>query len=214
MLPSVHLDDKYLNALIAIRSPEDIPPEWKGSPIESFIMAQNFGWPVQTTGKPELLVASCIEFRYALPVPRMYAYVIRRASGRLIGSEFSVAYTISRGVQHVVLTGHNDCGMSQLAANKPGVIDALVDQGWRRDAALEYVERMAKIQAIDNELDALKEEYKRLRKLFKKLVIAPLFVCLFDNQLYLPKWYHEVEAELRREPTELYVSDEVINNLR
>lgn len=159
-------------------------------------MAQNFGWPIQGSGKVELLISTCIEFRYALPIPRMYAYVIRRASGRVMGSEFSVGYTLAQGVKYLALIGHNDCGMAKAHANAPRVVQALVDQGWEQEIAQLYVERQIKRHAISDELDALRDEYIRLRKIFRKLTIAPLFVCLHDSKLYLPSWYEEINAEL------------------
>jgi carbonic anhydrase len=213
-LPSVHLDSKFKDHLLELNTREEIPQQWRNTPIESFILSQNCGWPIQTSGKPELLIGTCIEFRYALPIPRMFAYVIRRASGRLIGSEFSVAYTIARGVEHIAIVGHNDCGMSQLNQMAPHVVDALADQGWSRHTAQHYVDTQAKRLAISNELDTLKEEYKRLRKIFPKMKIAPLFVCLYDGKLRLPKWYQEVESKTQSEQAPLpVVPDELINQL-
>lgn len=194
-LPSVKLDKKYADRLAEFDTRQDIPEEWRQTPIESFIMSQNFGWPIQTSGKPVLLIATCIEFRYALPVPRMYAYVIRRASGRPIGSEFSIGYTLSKGVNHMVMIGHNDCGMAKVEQAAPGVIDAFVNQGWSRQAAEAYVQKQGARHAIKDEIDALKDEYVRLTKLFHKLTIAPLFVCLYDSKLYLPKWYKELSND-------------------
>lgn len=193
--PPVRADEKYRDLLTVVESRQDIPQEWQGTPIECLIMAQNFGWPIQSTGKPELLIATCIEFRYALPVPRMYSYVIRRASGRVIGSEFSVGYTIAQGVKYLAVIGHNDCGMSQLEAKKAGVIEAFVAQGWPRDAAEQYVAKQATRHAIADELLALKDEYVRLRKIFRQLVVAPLFVCLHDSRFYVPNWVSDPETE-------------------
>jgi carbonic anhydrase len=213
-LPSVRLDAKFKDQLLELSTPGDMPGCWQNSPLESFILSQNCGWPIQTSGKPELLIATCIEFRYALPIPRMFAYVIRRASGRLIGSEFSVAYTIARGVKHLAIVGHNDCGMSQLNEMAPQVVNSLADQGWSRQSAQDYVDTQAKRLAISNELDTLKEEYKRLRKIFPKMMIAPLFVDLYDGKLRLPKWYHEVEQRSQAEQAPLpVVSDELIKQL-
>lgn len=212
-LPSVHNDQKYTDLLLKLESEEDIPEEWRQTPIESFIMSQNHGWPIQTSGKPELLIATCIEFRYALPVPRMYAYVIRRASGRVIGSEFSVGYTMSKGVKHLVMIGHNDCGMAKVAEAAPAVIQSFVDQGWSRRAAEAYVQKHGKRHAIDHELTALKEEYIRLKSIFPKLTIAPLFVSLYDSKLRLPKWYEDVRAEERIGPPVTSVADELIEAL-
>lgn len=193
--PPVRADDKYRDLLKEIRSRDDIPETWKDTPIESFVMSQNFGWPIAATGKVELLIATCIEFRYSLPIPKMYAYVIRRASGRVIGSEFSVGYTLSQGVRYLIIIGHNDCGMSKVYEKAPQVVQAFIDQGWEREVAEEYVKKQAARHAIKDELEALREEYLRLRNVFRKLVIAPLFVCLHDSKLYIPKWLSEVQNE-------------------
>lgn len=214
-LSPVKFEEKYKKSLIEFESGLDIPEEWKNTPIEAFIMSQNFGWPIQTTGNPQLLIATCIEFRYALPVPRMYAYVIRRASGRLIGSEFSVSYTLAKGVRHVVMIGHNDCGMCKVPEMTPLVVDTLVEQGWNRALAEEYVKKHGSRHAIGDELDALKEEYCRLLTIFRKVSIAPLFINLYDSKLYLPKWYRESELVQLRNHTdsEPFVPDELIRNL-
>jgi hypothetical protein len=194
--PPVRADDKYRDLLTEIHSRDDIPETWRDTPIESFIMAQNFGWPIASTGQVELLIATCIEFRYALPIPKMYAYVIRRASGRVIGSEFSVGYTLSQGVRYLIIIGHNDCGMSKVYERAPNVVQAFVDQGWQRELAEEYVQKQSARHAINDELDALQQEYIRLNKVFRKLVIAPLFVCLHDSKLYIPQWLPGTKGEL------------------
>lgn len=205
--PPVKGDEKYRDLLISVDSNADIPEEWLKTPIESIVMAQNFGWPIQGSGKVELLISTCIEFRYALPVPRMYSYVIRRASGRVIGSEFSVGYTLAQGVRYLALIGHNDCGMSQVYEKAPRVVDAFVDQGWEREAAERYVQTQIGRHSIVDELDTLRAEYIRLKGLFRKLTIAPLFVCLHDSKLYIPMWYPEVHKEFEtgdaRVPLEL-----------
>lgn len=210
--PPVRLDEKYRDELIIVESQQDIPKVWQNTPIASFIMAQNFGWPIQSSGKPELLISTCIEFRYALPVPRMYAYVIRRASGRVLGSEFSVGYTLAQGVKYLALIGHNDCGMSQLPAKKDAVIEAFVNQGWKRSVAEDYVKRQAQRHGISDELEALKEEYLRLKSIFRQLVIAPLFVCLHDSRLYIPKWVSDEQLGVPA-VSETNVPDDLILSL-
>jgi carbonic anhydrase len=197
--PPLRGDENYRDLLTSIESVSDVPAQWKGTPIECFIMAQNFGWPIQATGKVELLVSTCIEFRYALPIPRMYSYVIRRASGRVLGSEFSVGYTLAQGVKYLALIGHNDCGMTKAIANSERVVAALVDQGWDEDLAQRYVDAQLKRHSIHDELDALREEFIRMKRVFRKLIIAPLFVCLHDSRLYVPAWYESLNAELDSE---------------
>jgi carbonic anhydrase len=212
-LPSVKMNKKLTEQLVEIHREEDVPEEWRDTPIGAFIMAQNFGWPIQTTGKPELLISTCIEFRYTFQVPRTYAYIIRRASGRVIGSEFSVGYTIARGVNHMVMIGHNDCGMSQIEQMAPLVVEAFVNQGWDRKLAEEYVEHHGARHAISDELGALKDEYERVHRIFPKLTVAPLFVCLYDSRLYLPKWYAPVKAKEKQETHNVQVPNEAIRSL-
>lgn len=193
MIPplSIEIDPRYSQRVVAIKSPEDIPEHWKATPVDSLIRAENFKQPITPGEAPQLLIAGCIEFRYALPIPSMYAYVIRRASGRLIGSEFSVAYVLSRGVKHIVLLGHNDCGMTKTRQAAAGMINALVEQGWQRERAEEYVSYQVGRYSIEDEIDALEREYYRLKRLFRQVAIAPLFVNLADTKLFIPKWYLE-----------------------
>src|SRR5579883_1275150 len=87
-------DPKYLGRLAPIEQPADIPERWHDTPIETLILSHNFGEPIEVTGEPQLLIATCIEFRYQPKVPSSFAYMTRRASGRLTGAEFSIAYTL------------------------------------------------------------------------------------------------------------------------
>lgn len=182
-------DPRYAGRLFDMATPDDIPDEWKGSPVEKLILAENFETPIEETGKPEMLIVTCIEFRYQLPIPAMFAYVIRRASGRLIGSEFSLAYTLYRGIECVALIGHNDCGMTKVSEAKEGMKDALVKHGWNELRAEEFIQYHAGRYGITDEIDSLEREYWRLKRLFPTLLIAPMFVCLADRKLYIPNWY-------------------------
>lgn len=188
---AIDLDPRYHGRLVDIETIKQIPDYWRGTPVDKLIRAQNFREPIQTGNKPELLICTCIEFRYGLPIPSMYSYVIRRASGRLIGSEFSMAYVLSRGVDYIVMIGHNDCGMTKVPEAAPGMVEALVKEGWYRDRAEEFISYQTARHSMDDELSALEHEYVRLKRLFRRVHIAPLFVCLADQKLYIPKWYHD-----------------------
>lgn len=211
MLPKpIEEDSRYAGKVEYIDSISKIPVELQNTPIEKFIRAENFGEKIEGSGTPELLIAACIEFRYALPIPRMFAYVLRRASGRLIGAEFSLAYILSAGVKHICLVGHNDCGMTKVEENKQRMINALIEQGWYPDRAAEFINTQAGMHQMKDELDGLEWEYKRLRRLFRNVVIAPLFVDLSNTQLYIPNWYfeHRDKHSFERDPNE--VADEDI----
>jgi len=142
--------------LSKIETAEDIPEHWRGTPIAALIGAHNFDQPIDAAGSPELLIATCIEFRFMPKVPAMYAYLIRRASGRLIG----------------------------------------------------YVSMHAGRYAIEDEVDSLEAEYFRLKSLFKKIELAPLFVSLSSQKLYLPNWYLEhLAAPVKEEEEQVAAED-------
>ncbi len=185
-------DPRLYGRLAPIEHTADIPKRWRGTPVEELIMAQNFEQEIVPKVDPQLLIATCIEFRYQPKVPSSFAYVMRRASGRVGGSEFSLAYTLSKGVQHLALVAHNDCGMTKVAEHKQAMIDALINQGWYPERAEEYVTQHAARYAISDEIDALKSEYLRLRRIFHKLEIAPLFVSLANGKMYIPAWYEQM----------------------
>jgi len=207
----VKKDPRYKDRLVEIVDREDIPLELRDSPIEALIMRLNFGWPVMQSNSPQLLISTCIEFRFSLPMPRMNSYVIRRASGRLVGSEFTIGYCMAQGVNHVAMIGHNDCGMTRAFQHAPRLVDSYVNQGWSRKSAQEFVDKNLQRYHMQDELEALQTEYIRLKALFKKLVIAPLFVSLYDSRLYLPKFY--VEGLNQSSFASYNVPDEMIEKL-
>jgi len=187
----VTTNPKYNSQLTAIRTEKDIPERWRDTPIESLIKAHNFDVPILPASSPQLMVVTCIEFRFQPKVPHFFAYELRRASGRLIGSEFTLAYALTKGVRHLALIGHNDCGMTKVHASAGAMSQALVDQGWPRESAEDYVTQQGPRYAIRDELDSLKHEYFRLRRLFRHLEIAPLFAALANSNLYVPNWFLE-----------------------
>jgi len=179
------------NRLKLVNKPEDIPTRWRGTPIEDLFGAHNFRKPIESTGEPKLLVVTCIEYRFRPEVPSAFAYVSRSAGGRMFGSEFSLSYILAKGVRHMALIGHNDCGMTKVEEFRPKLIEALVDQGWDPCRAEDFVGQNAGRYMMKDEIDALKREFMRLRQLVPKMEIAPLFVSLMSQRLHIPKWYVE-----------------------
>jgi carbonic anhydrase len=198
---------RFSTRLARITHPDDVPEKWRNTPIGALIGAHNFDEPITAAGSPQLLVATCIEYRFHPIVPQMYSYVIRRASGRLIGSEFSLVYVLSKGVRHVVLLGHDDCGMTQVSQHGPGMIATLIEQGWDEDRAKEYIAMNAGRYAIQDEVDSLKQEFFRLKKLFRKVEIAPLFISLASQRLYIPRWYVDYMNKGEEENNEVNPQD-------
>lgn len=180
----------------AIKSRDDLPTQWQSSPIEEFIGAHNFETPIarKSATNPSLLIVSCIEFRFTPDIPPYFAYVIRSAGGRLshmAGSEFAISYVLAKGVRHIAMVGHNDCGMTKVYEFKPKLVEALIEQGWEPEKAQRFIDDNADTFAIKDEVDSLEQEYVRLKDSFKNTVIAPLFVSLSSKRLHIPVWFNK-----------------------
>jgi carbonic anhydrase len=189
-----------------INTPDDIPEKWRGTPIADLIAAHNFDKPIESTGVPKLMLITCIEYRFQPEIPNEWAYVNRCAGGRLSGSEFSVSYIIAKGVRHMALIGHNDCGMTKVYEFREKLIDALVGQKWDRERAEDFVEQSSAKFAMKDEIDGQKREFMRLHQLFPGLEIAPLFVSIASMRLHIPKWYLEYleqPEQFERRPEDL-----------
>jgi carbonic anhydrase len=208
----INADLRYKDKLVELISSADIPARWRGTPIEHFIQAQNFGYPLHPQAHPQVLIVSCMEFRFSLPVPANYAYVIRTPGGRLIGAELAIGYVLHRGVTNILLIAHNDCGMTHLVELAPDIGKALMNQGWSAEVAEQFVRKHTAKLAVRDELEALEQEYHRLKRLFKKVHVAPLFLTLSDKRVYIPKWYQDY---INSEPAEgnEHVSDEEVRKL-
>ena len=100
--------------------------------------------------------------------------------------------------------------MTKVSENISGMIEALVNEGWNRERAEEYIAFHAARHAISDEVTALKREYYRLKRLFKKVQIAPLFVCLADAKLYVPKWYLQQPSDALQ-PLQTVADEEILS---
>lgn len=178
-----------MNKLIAITSIADIPTEYRQTPVGLLFDYHNLNRPLDTFDKAQLLIGMCMDNRKHLLIPDNFAFIIRSGGANLRYSEFKVSYAIGVGhVSHIVLIGHNNCGMVNLISRKNEFIDGLVKiAGWEKDRAEEHFFHYAPMFEIGNETDFILSETKRLRLRYPKIQIAPLFYLVEDNKLYLIK---------------------------
>jgi carbonic anhydrase len=176
-----------LKRLISISKKEDIFPRYRGTPIGLLLEYHNLGRYPETYNKAQLLVGMCMDNRKHLNIPDNFAFIIRSGGANLRYSEFKVSYAISIGdVRHIVLIGHNNCGMVNLIARKEQFIDGLVEKaGWNREWAEEYFMHFAPMFEIGNEIDFVISKAERLKLRYPKIMVAPLLYKLEDNLLYL-----------------------------
>ena len=176
-----------MNRLVDISKPEDIFPEYRGTPIGHLLEYHNLNREPDTYRQAKFLVGMCIDNRKHLHIPDNFAYIIRAGGANLRYSEFKVSYAIAVGnVQHIALIGHNNCGMVNLVSKKDQFINGLVEKaGWEQEWAEEHFMHFSPMFEIGNEIDFVLSEAKRLRLRYPKIMIAPLLYKVEDNRLYL-----------------------------
>ncbi len=173
--------------IISIDSSKDIPGEYCQSPIGLLLEYHNLGKSFIKYERPDLLIGMCMDSRKTLRMPDNFAFILRSGGANLSYSEFKVSYAIAvGGVRHIALIGHSNCGMVNLNSKKDRFVEGLVEgAGWDRSRAEQhFVESMPKFE-IRNEIDFLLSETDRVRKLYPKIIVAPLYYQMEDHRLYL-----------------------------
>ncbi|OFX41462.1 MAG: carbonic anhydrase [Bacteroidetes bacterium GWA2_32_17] len=175
-----------MNRLLTIKSKEDILPEYLQTPIGKLIEYHNLNQNFESYDKAKLLVGMCMDNRKHLNIPDNFAFIIRSGGANLRFSEFKVSYAISIGqIRHIVLIGHNHCGMVNIISRKKEFIKGLVEAvGWDEDKATSHFMHFAPLFEIGNEMDFILSETVRLRLRYPNIQIAPLFYLVEDNKLY------------------------------
>lgn len=164
---------------------EDIPEEFRDTPIGRLIEYQNFDRPFETFTQAQLLVGMCMDHRKHLHMPDNFAFIIRTGGANLRYSEFKVSYAIAvGGVRHIALIGHDNCGMVGIANRKQQFIDGLVQNaGWTAEAAEEHFHQAAPIFEIGNEVDFLVSEAIRLRGRYRGVKVMPMRYSIASGNL-------------------------------
>ena len=176
-----------MNRLLHIESQEEIPGQYRDTPIGLLLEYHNLGRPHDSYSGAQLLVGMCMDNRKHLHIPDNFAFIIRAGGANLRYSEFKVSYAIGvGGVRCLALIGHNQCGMVNLAARKEQFVQGLVETaGWGRKSAEEHFLQFAPMFEIGNEIDFVLSEVRRLRLRYPKILVAPLLYRVEDNLLYL-----------------------------
>jgi carbonic anhydrase len=182
-------ENKLNQRLLPIESTEDIPPQYRNTPIGLLLEYHDLNRPFDEYQNAQLLVGMCMDNRKHLHMPDNFSYIIRTGGANLRYSEFKVSYAISvGGVRHIALIGHNHCGMVNLISRKEQFIKGLVEaSGWDKEQAEEHFLHFAPMFEIGSEIDFILSETKRLRLRYPKIKIAPMLYLVEDNKLYLIK---------------------------
>jgi carbonic anhydrase len=171
---------------ISIQSFDDIPTEFRGTPIERLVAWHNgFGEGQEHVTRAEVLVGMCMDNRKKLRIPENFAFILRSGGGNMRPSEFKVSFAIAvGGVRTIAIIVHNHCGMVGLSGRREQFVVGLVDAGWEREVAEQHFDSYAPLFEIGNEIDFVLAEARRLRGRYPKVLVAPLLYNVDDNRLY------------------------------
>jgi carbonic anhydrase len=182
----INIEEKKMGKLIKVQSKDDILPQYRGTAIEKLLEYHNLNRKFEEYENAEMLIGMCMDNRKQLTIPNNFAYILRTGGGNLRYSEFKVSYAVAiGGVKTIALIGHDNCGMVNLMSKREKFIDGLVENaGWSRTQAEEHFRSFAPMFEIENEINFLVSETKRLRERYPKILIVPLFYKIDDNMLY------------------------------
>jgi len=163
----------------------DIPLKYLNTPFGELLRFQNLNADFKNYDSAQLLVGMCMDNRKQLRIPENYAYIIRTGGANLRYSEFKVSYAIALGnIKHIALIAHDNCGMVNLISKRQQFVEGLcTNAGWTKERAEEHFMNYAPIFEIDNEVDFVVKESKRLAEKYTGVMVVPLFYSINDNML-------------------------------
>src|SRR3989339_1085304 len=176
---------KELSACLnPVRPAADIPRPLRRTPLARLLEFHNCGRPLLTYGKAELLICMCMDNRKQLRLPDNFAYILRTGGGNIRFSEFKISYIVAiGGVRHIELIGHDNCGMVNLASKRRAFVSGLVkNAGWTRKRALEHFLAYAPLFEIDDEIDFVLAEARRLNHKSPGVKVLPMFYRMSDKK--------------------------------
>lgn len=172
--------------IIPVRKKADIPKGYRNNPIGLLFEYHNIGRPFDKYSQAGLLIGMCMDNRKHLRIPDNFAFIIRSGGANLRYSEFKVSYAIAiGGVGHIALIGHSNCGMVDLKSRKSGFVNGLVNKaGWTKEAAEKHFMESSSMYEIGDEIGFILSEAERMKVIYPRIAIAPLFYKIEDNMLY------------------------------
>ena len=173
--------------LIEINNLGELPENIKNTPVGDLIKYQNFKATPKDYERAELVIVMCMDNRKQLDIPNKFAFILRTAGGRITGNEFKLSFAIGFGdVKHVAIIGHTNCGMVNLTSKKDKFIDGLMENaGWDKEKAENHFNSFAPFFEIEDEVDFVSSESKRLKEKYPKIEFVPMIYKVEDSKLYL-----------------------------
>lgn len=175
-----------MDLLVPVKSSKDILKIYRKTPIEKLFKYHNLKMKFKNYKNAEMLVGMCMDNRKYLRIPDNFAFILRDGGANFNNDEFKISYAIAIGkIKTFALIVHNHCGMVKLNSRKKKFINGLVkNAGWDKMKAKKHFESESKKFEIRNEINFALIEVKRFRKIYPKILIAPILFNVDDDLLY------------------------------
>lgn len=172
--------------IVPVRSREEIPPEYRGTPVGRLLEYHNIACPDEPHEKAEIVLGMCMDNRKQLRIPDNFAFVLRTSGANMRHNEFRLSYAIAvGGVHHIALIAHTNCGMVNLEARREQFVRGMVENaGWDEERAMEHFLTYAPLFGIEDEVGFVVAEAGRLNLRYPKVSVAPLLYKVEDRLLY------------------------------
>ena len=170
-----------ISALSAVRTEADILPVYRGTPVADLLRFQNLGGPAAEArpagkrGKPEILVATCLEQDAPLRIPAGFAIVLHTAAASLKRDPFKVSWAIGvAGVSAIAIIGHDNCRLVDLRSHREQFVVQMIESaGWERPAAEQHFDHWSDLFEVDDPAGFVAAEAARLQNRYPKILVAP-----------------------------------------
>ncbi len=183
--PAQNFANQIPPTAIPVRSPDNIAPAYRDTPIADLLAYHNLGAEFREHPKPSLLIATCMDYRVAFRLPTDFAYIIRAGGANTRGLEFHISAAVANGVKTICVIGHDQCAMCGVSSRKQPIVDGLVEHaGWEKLEAEHHFEDRAPLAEINNVAEFVRSEVERLRQQFPEVLVAPLLYSVTERKLY------------------------------
>jgi carbonic anhydrase len=171
--------------LLPVHGENDILPEHLDTPVADLLRFHNLVAPLRSAGRPRLAIATCIDPRIVLRVPRGFAYVLRTPTIEVATMDFALAYAVGvAAVGAICVLGHDECGLADLDEQRDTFVAGLaLKAGWTQEAAGECFDHAKDRFAVGDSIENVRTKTAWLRERFPRVRVAPLFYGVREGRL-------------------------------
>jgi len=171
--------------LAAVCEEKDILDTYRSTAVGDLLRCHNLGGTHGVYSAPQLLIATCMDFRIQLRIPTRFAFVLRTAGANVDRLQFDAAFAIGVAkVGAIAVIGHHECAMGDVTNRRDDFVNGLESHGWKRDRAEALFDANAPRIGFNCLEQRVVDQADHFREHFPDLLVAPLVYSVEDHKLY------------------------------